>query len=156
MYTFKEQHKKGTAAEQLIDEFISDKFHYKITPVSLELQLLGADRIWYTPAGFRYLAEYKTDTYTNGNMFIEVIQNQRTNSIGWAYSSVANYLVYYLINMDRLYILDMQEFKRKFEGWIEDTPRKAARSKAGTAYGIPFPLETVVENMDNARVYHYE
>ena len=155
MRTFKEQLKVGTKYEHKIDKFIEREWGVIPEQVTMELQWLGIDRILQLENGGRSSIEYKSDLWDNGNMFIETVADDKRSIPGWAYTSIANYLIYYKVKCKKLYLFDMQEFKRGFPDWIKGLEEKEVKNAAGySAWGVPFSLQKVIDNLSFTSVWN--
>lgn len=147
-HEFYDKLEQGEEAEKVLDDVFSDGFT-KITKASKELQLLGIDRIMMCEeSGVRESVEYKTDfvAHKTNNVFIETVSSREDDVGGWALTSVAQYLAYYIPALSQIYIVRMTSIKRNQLDWIKDYPTKAVKNigKNGheyTAEGIVVPIE---------------
>ncbi len=138
-----EQLDRGEQAEALLDEHFSDRF--KITPAGRTEQRNGIDRIFEARAnGKRYAIEYKTD-WTAGrtrNAFIETISVDTMNVLGWAYTSQAEWLIYFVPAHKTIYIVRFSHLRQQLEGWIQAYgPEKAIPNDGYYTHGITVPLK---------------
>jgi len=96
-YTFDTQKARGDAGESFLDQvFAAD---YEVRPATRAEQRRGIDRIFtHRQTGRRLTVEYKTDYKAahTGNAFVETVSVDTAGKAGWAYSSAADYLIYYV------------------------------------------------------------
>ena len=150
-YSFDRQLAEGEGYEQEIDRYFSK--HYIIKTVTMQQQRMGIDRTWKNRnTGVEASMEYKADKTAaiTSNVFIETISVDEKNKPGWAYSSLAQWLVTYIPPMQEGYITEMTNIKRWLPEWIEKYPEKPIRNigRDGTPYttkGVPVPLSEFTE-----------
>lgn len=113
-YDFKTQLSIGEEHEADLDHFFS-KF-FTILPVPLSVQKLGIDRIFERKRHpkKRLSVEYKADIKAaeTGNAYIEVLSNSKNGKLGWAYTSIAQELVYYVPHYRRVGVISMLELRK--------------------------------------------
>jgi hypothetical protein len=137
---FSERLEIGERYENKIDSWAADKFGVGIKKVSLELQQLGIDRLWTKPDGGVVSVEYKADlkAHRTGNVFLELQSGK--DKPGWVFYSIAQLLIYYIPGSEKVYLADMQQFKRNVTDWTAGKRlRKVAGDYTGAA-GIPLPI----------------
>lgn len=133
----------GKFNEDRIDNWLKkNNPDIKIEIVGPVIQSLGIDRIITNPEGIRFSAEYKSDNRiaSTGNIFLELIRYKQTNTKGWAYTSIANY-IYILSPKDgKLFIIDAALMKCKLfdtsDGWLKTCKQVNNQTKvqSGTTY----------------------
>ena len=106
--------------------------------------------------GIRRSVEVKTDSYKSGNFFYETVSAVETNSLGCMYKSKAEYLVYYFINMNRLFIIEFKEFNDWMRKLIaEGNPKLRCKQFNNNRYdgvsqytsqGYTIPIQYVLDN----------
>lgn len=140
MYGFKEQLTKGQQSEAELDRFFSQ--WYAITPVSMELQRQGIDRIFTRKDnGHIFNIEYKTD-WTAGkthNAFVETVSVDATNKPGWAHSSRADYLIYYVPGDDLVYVIAFANLRARLHCW-QEYPIRSIPNNGYNTIGLLVPL----------------
>jgi two-component SAPR family response regulator len=141
MYKFNVQLKLGEKGEMFLDKFFSEE--YLIKPVSMGEQRKGIDRIFEHKRTGRVLkVEYKTDELASGtgNAFIETISVDSTNKPGWAYSSKADYLLYYVTGDELIYIITLNNLRKNLEKWEKKYRKAKAKNDGYYTHGILVPL----------------
>lgn len=140
MYAFKEQLAKGEKSENKLDHFFSQ--WYTIQPVGMDKQRQGIDRIFTNKeTGVISKIEYKTD-WTAGkthNAFVETISVDTANKPGWAHSSQADYLFYYVPGDELIYIITFAKLREQMHRW-HGFPTRAIPNNGYKTIGILVPL----------------
>jgi len=133
---------KGKVGEDDLDRFYG--IAHIIKEVSIELQNLGIDRVFIKmKSGFRFTVDYKTDykTFDTGNVFIETVSRTDINKLGWAFTSCAQYIFYYLPQERVNYIATMHDIRNKLLQWYKEYPTKPAYNEGYKSLGITVPLD---------------
>lgn len=142
MYDFKEQLVRGQTHECFLDEY-SGKW-FEIVEATRDQQRQGIDRI-YTAKATRIVTtvEYKADTTASrtGNAFVETVSVDTANKPGWAYSSRADWLLYYLPVDGLIYFFEFAKFRQHLPRWARDFPTRAIPNKGYKTHGLLVPLE---------------
>ncbi len=146
MYEMQTQLQQGEAAERQLDAHFADRF--EIVPASREQQRQGIDRIFTkreapNNLGRLYTIEYKTDWTAGrtGNAFIETVSVDTMNVPGWAYSSTAQWLVYWVPPHSQIYLIRFDTLRHQLDGWIEQHgPQKAIPNEGYYTLGVTVPL----------------
>lgn len=144
----------GEKFEKLLDNYFSK--YYTITEVSQEQQFAGIDRI-FKNSDRELKIEYKCDTVTitSGNLFIETFSNVESGRKGWAFTSQADWIFYYLIGMDKIVSMKPENIRTYLKEWISKYRLQSVLNKDSTrqyhSRGILIPLE-VFENSKDFRV----
>lgn len=141
-YEMTKQLRRGEAAERLLDQHFTDRF--SITPATRDQQREGIDRIFVArDTSKEYTVEYKTD-WTAGrtnNAFIETISVDTMDVPGWAYTSQADWLAYYVPDKQQVYLARFAELRTHLDEWIETYgPAKAIPNDGYYTWGVPVPL----------------
>lgn len=127
--------------EKELDEFFSQ--WYDIQPVDREMQRKGIDRIFTRhDNGYIFKIEYKTDwkaTKTQ-NAFVELISVDNTGKPGWAYSSQADYLLYYLPEDILVYVIAFENLRNCLPAWVDKYPVRTIRNVGYNTVGVLAPL----------------
>lgn len=143
-HSFQQSKKVGDAGEAALDRCFSKKFD--IEDVDLTQQKLGWDRVFvHKERGTRASVEYKTDTQSHktGNAFIEIWSNKESGKRGWAYTTTAQWLYYYVLGTQEVLIIDVAKFKLYLENWQIQFKVKTARNPNYTSEGMLVPLEVL-------------
>jgi hypothetical protein len=136
IHTFDKSFEEAKLYEAELDKYFG--VSYEIEEASRLQQSAGIDRIFiHRVTGAWYYVEYKTDhrTHETGNVFIETMSVDTADKPGWAYTSGAQVLVYFVPGYETAYRIDMMTIKRKLPQW--SAYRKAPawnRSRDGSLY----------------------
>lgn len=141
MYEFNRQLNKGAEGERQLDEAFS--LDYVIQKATAAEQRQGIDRIFVRRRdGLRLKVEYKTDflAHRTGNAFIETISVDTAGKSGWAYSSDADYLIYFVFEDLLVYFVPMTIVRERLPLWLRRYPKKVAQNDGYQTHGIIVPL----------------
>lgn len=109
--------------------------------------------------------EIKTDTYTSGNIYYETVSNNNYKVDGCMKKTECDWLAYYFIKFDKLYLLKMDKYKEVVEDLIKkDYPaikkhevknRDKTGTKIYTSIGYTIPLYLIEELLpaNSLRIY---
>lgn len=141
IYDFRTQLQEGQRAEILIDHLLEANF--RIERATREQQRQGIDRIlthWQTGQVWR--AEYKADlqAQSTGNAFVETISVDKELKLGWAITSEADLLFYYIPGDGLIYILKFEALRMNLPRWIRRYPFRTIRNRGYATHGILVPL----------------
>lgn len=155
-HSFQQSKVIGDLGEAQLAAHFSKKF--KIEDVNMELQKLGWDRIFtHRKTGARASVEFKTDTQASktGNIFIESWSNRESSKRGWAFTSTAQWLYYYLPDISTVYICELTRLKIAVPQWekkhkiVKPRNKKKATKKGPEEYyhseGILVPVNEFEE-----------
>lgn len=141
-YEFQKQLAEGMSGE----EYLDGKFAawYTITPATRGEQRQGIDR-WFIRKsdGERFSVEYKTDRTAGrtGNAFVETVSVDTAHRPGWAYTSKARYLVYYIPEPETTYILPMAHIRFHVDTWRKTYPERRIPNGSYQTVGVLVPLD---------------
>lgn len=141
MYNFHAQLVLGQQAEQALDQFFADKF--LIVEATLGEQRQGIDRFFKDRANGRISKiEYKSDWTASktGNAFVETISVDRTGKQGWAYTSQADLLIYYLPDDLLVYVISLVKLRECLPTWKHKYPQRKVFNGTYSTWGILVPL----------------
>ena len=149
VHNFQDSLKVGAIGEKLLDAHFISKFD--IEPVEMVDQRKGIDRVFtHKETGAVCTVEYKTDTKSasTGNVFVEIWSNKQSGKKGWAYTSQAQWLYFYMPGLDKVCIIEMTRLKMVLGKWAKKGSgfRKVGVSnKSGNSFytteGILVPIE---------------
>jgi hypothetical protein len=146
VHSFLKSKEVGAAVEKLLDAHFMNLF--TIEEVDLDTQKRGIDRIYTHPeSGAVATVEYKADTRSleTGNLFIEVWSNKQSKKKGWAYTSQAQWLYFYVVDYKEVCIIEMTKLKRLLKGWNQTYKKATACNRSSDGFynseGILVPLE---------------
>ena len=120
VHTFDKSFKAAKLYEAELDKHFGQRFN--ITPATRPQERMGIDRFFeHQSSGVRYSVEYKTDHQSpeTGNVFIETTSVDTARKKGWAYTSLAQVLVYFIPAYEYAMRADMTVIKRLLPEWKE-------------------------------------
>ncbi|MCC6904200.1 MAG: hypothetical protein IT326_00050 [Anaerolineae bacterium] len=140
-YDFDEQHEIGKRAEAFLDSIFMARGHL-IQPATRGQQRLGIDRVFLRD-GKVALVEYKTDNlaHRTGHVFVETISVDSEGRAGWAYTSTADFIVYYVPGNSIAYVIPVAVLREAVSDWAKRYPERSARNDSYATHGILVPLE---------------
>lgn len=143
-YDLQNQLELSRLRDSEIDKHFSDSWH--IQKVGRDFERAGIDRIWtHKTSGRRWTVEYKHDTlaHKTGNVFVEV-ESVEGSARGWAYTSCARVVVYYVVGGEYAFVTRMDEIERKLPWWEATFPKKHAttlnKGRSYKTHGVLVPL----------------
>lgn len=144
VHKFDDKLAEGVRAEAELDAFFRGRFGFEITPATRAEQRLGIDRHFFQPStGGGAKVDYKTDfrAHETGNAFIETVSVDTAGKPGWAISSHADWIIYYIPALYRVYVLELATIRRWLNLWGEIFQTRVAHNQAYGTHGILVPLE---------------
>ena len=117
VHNFHESLKVGDKGELIIMNFLEESPNVNaVIDVSgiPDYQEVDVDAIVKMKTGKEFSIEIKTDTYTSGNIYYETISAIETGSQGCFLKTEADYIFYYFLNMEVLYILEVDRYQQWF------------------------------------------
>ena len=141
VYYFEEQLEKGEQYEHILDTFFSSQ--YDIEEATFEQQRLGIDRLFTSKKrSVRASVEYKTDfvAQRTGNVFIET-ENDEVEYTGWASSSTAQILVYFIPEMNIIFMADMLKIKLDIDFLCVKYGIRTVKNETYNMLGTPIPID---------------
>lgn len=116
-YSFRPSLERGERAEEWLDGYFARRF----VVTNPQRQRDGIDRL-FTPRDGRapFTVEYKTDwtAVRTHNVFVETVSVDREGIPGWAITSLADRLVYYLPEPESLiYVIGFEQLRAALPGW---------------------------------------
>jgi hypothetical protein len=142
MYRFRQQLSLGAQGEAVLDAYFGER--WDITPASPSEQRHGIDRWFVSRANpsRRVAVEYKTD-HTAGrthNAFIETVSVDTAGKLGWAYTSAAQMLLYYVPEDERVFVIPLTGLRRALSRWLDRYPKRYIPNEGYHTHGILVPL----------------
>jgi hypothetical protein len=141
-YNFDDQLAHGERGEALLDRFFSRWFG--IEPATPEEQRRGIDRHFHHLTSHNaFTVEYKTDhTATRtGNAFIETVSVDTAQKAGWAFTSQADRLLYYVPGNGVVYVLKMATVRAQLPVWQRAYEVREVPNNGYHTHGLLVPLE---------------
>lgn len=157
VHVFKDSLKVGDFGEKIVYQYLKNSPAVEsILDVSDSkmYQELEVDLITKMKNGDEHKIEIKTDTYTSGNIYYETVSAEEVGSVGGFEKTVCDFMFYYFVNMNTLYILNMDKyrewFRSKEEEFIEKGYQKSPVNRRwnGSTYtsiGYAFPISLLEE-----------
>lgn len=117
-------------------------------------QNVDVDAIVKMKNGSELKIEVKTDTYTSGNIYYETISALETGSQGCFLKTEADYIFYYYINQEVLYILEVDSYQKWFneredffkeKGYQKQVKNSRWDGSEYTSIGYAYPV-SILEN----------
>ena len=148
-YDMDTQLSQSRVRDSEIDKHFADS--WEIQPVGRLFEKVGIDRIWtHRQSGRRWTVEYKHDTlaHKTGNVFVETVSVDSAEKMGWAYTSGAQILVYYVVEGEYAFVVRMPEIERRLDYWQSFYQHKAATTvdkaanRSYKTWGVLVPLLT--------------
>lgn len=143
-YDFQTQLRQGQQGEDDLDQFFADR--YAIDQASYDQQRQGIDRIFTDLATLLPITvEYKSDRTASrtGNAFVETVsvENDQGSKGGWALSSQAEFLLYYLPDDRLVYVLRMARLRGRLERWGQRCRTRRIPNEGYCSVGLLVPLD---------------
>ena len=153
-YDIADQLPEAEKHENYLDEFFRKKWKVEIESVDRAGQRYGIDRIWKWQSGARMTVEYKADNTADrtNNVFIETVSVDKDNKPGWAFTSLAQYLLYYIPPRKIAYFLSMTAIKKNVVWWKTQYKELPIQNKNYITYGLPVPIEELIEKCSAVKV----
>jgi hypothetical protein len=113
---------------------------YVIRPATVREQWRGIDRIATGADGLPISLDYKCDERASdtGNLFIETISNTRSGRPGWALTSQAAWLIYF-VTPHTVFMFLMAELRACLPTWRRRFPEREARNEHYVTRGLCVP-----------------
>lgn len=141
-YDFDTQLRRGQNGEAELDAWFGRTF--VIRPATREEQRQGIDR-WFTDrrSGERLSVEYKTDWTASrtGNVFVETVSVDTAGKPGWAVSSRAEWLVYFLPDDGLAYVIPFADLRRALPRFERDYPTRRIANRGYHTVGLLVPQD---------------
>lgn len=137
----------GEQMEKKLDSYFQQWFD--IATVTLDLQKLGVDRIFTKKVtGERFSVEYKSDRMAGktGNAFIETVsvrKDRKIEKLGWAHTSIAQRILYYVPETQLVYILDTVQVRDLLVEWQKKYRSMTADNGDYEGEGVLVPMDEI-------------
>lgn len=154
VYDFQTQRRIGEWGECILDRLLSPMFYLEKAPLHLQRQ--GIDRI-ATPLypGRVLYFEYKTDfkAHLTGNAFIEITSADAGYvAQGWAITSKADLLFYFLVGDGRMFIVYVAKVKERLPQWSTQYAIGKAKNLTYFTHGLLVPLDELAQVSEFAQL----
>lgn len=140
VYDFERQRELGAIGESIIRGVFAQQFNIQRS-VALE-QRQGID-FWFSYGAFDLAVEVKTDftaAHTR-NAFIEVTSVDVDGKPGWAHTSRADFLLYYVPPDRVVYVVAMREIRHRLPAWRKKYESRRVQNDGYQTEGILVPLD---------------
>lgn len=111
-------------------------------------QRQGIDRIFNARSQpeLAWAIEYKSDLIAERTKraFIETVSVDRRECRGWAYTSKADILIYYLPQREWAFIIPFFALRKRLPTWEVSCQTGAAQNDGYQTYGLLVPLEELI------------
>jgi hypothetical protein len=141
VYHFDEQNLRGGKGESFLDSFFAERGHY-IQKATRGQQRVGIDRVFLKDGGALQV-EYKTDllAHRTGKAFVETISSDSSGKQGWAYTSRADVIVYFIPGLSVIFVVPPARLREQLERWQQAYPTRSAPNQDYATHGILVPIE---------------
>lgn len=132
---------EGEKHESDLDVYFSH--YYTIVLASRAAQRNGIDRHFTCKASGAHMSiEYKADSRaaTTGNAFIETVSVSTNGALGWAYTSLAQWLLYYIPPNKTIYVVPMASVKYMLPAWVRQYGTGYAPNRTYQTEGLKVSL----------------
>lgn len=144
IHNFAASKARGEEVEAQLDAYLEPT--YIIRKASEAEQRRGIDR-WLThrETGDTLSIDYKADHLAarTGNAFIETVSVDSAGKGGWALTSQADLIFYYLPQRSTLYVLSMAEISRALPQWADLYRQVHAQNEGYQSAGVLVPLKEI-------------
>jgi len=143
VHGFKEKLEEGEKFEAILDSYFET--WYDIA-AQKELQKLGIDRIFTSKSSQeRYSVEYKSDSRAakTENFFIETVSVDVAGKAGWALTSCAQLICFFIPPKNQVVIVEGYLIKKMLTQWKASYPTKKALNPGYASRGILVPVKEV-------------
>lgn len=141
-YDFITQLKRGHEGEAFLDALFGEEF---LIVEPRGAQRSGYDRLFQPRDHSRasFTVEYKTDQTAarTNNAFVETVSVDSAGKIGWALTSQADYLAYYIPDpLALVYMVPFGDLRARLERWQSEYPMRSVRNDGYLTKGLLVPL----------------
>src|SRR6266849_8385777 len=140
-YAFWQQLARGATGEAFLDWFFSPA---NIISEPIGAQQDGYDRLYEPRDGSpSFTAEYKTDRVAarTNNAFVETVSVDRDAKRGWAYTSQAAYLSYFIPRpLSLVYVMPLSSLRAQLSRWERVYREQSVRNVGYLTKGRIVPL----------------
>jgi hypothetical protein len=139
-FTFDGQLGAGKDGEARLDRYFERWYIVLNVPLVAE-RLFGIDRVFIRrDNGQLRTFEYKTDSHTTGNVFIETVSVDTNGAPGWAFKTRANAVVYYLTALGVAYAIHPDKIRAALPVWQQRYREISIPNKGYHTRGIAVPF----------------
>lgn len=143
-YNFNAQVKQGKKGEALLDEYYSE--WCEITRANGDQERKGIDRFYVTYASGRHWSiQYKTDfmSQRTGNMFVETVSVDTTDTPGWAYTCTAKALIWLRYYEGEMLVIQPEALRHYLPEWKQKYRIVPVQNEDYRTIGVLVPLGVI-------------
>ena len=146
VYSFNKQKAYGSGGEDFLDAFFEQRGNY-VQRATRWQQRQGNDRIFARESRLARV-EYKTDfvAHRSRRVFIETISIDSGGKAGWAYTSQADLLVYFVPGARVIYVMPLEKLRAQLDLWMQLYQVGQAQNEEYATHGVLVPLEEFERN----------
>jgi hypothetical protein len=145
-YRFGKQYRVGAIGAQMLDGYFQKL--YRLLPATMQEEENGIDRVGFREDGTQVFLEYKTDVKADysGRAFIEVVAyaHDLGQRPGWAYTTQADIIVYFLPFSNRLFLLRSRRLRSRMALYEAQYERVQVANAGWKTTGLLVPLEVLL------------
>jgi len=142
MHKWRERLSQGFWGERVLDHYYEQKFSVNGDPM---YQMYGFDRVFEDTSGLQFSVEYKTDfrTAESGNIFFETLSvvTEKKSERGWAYTSKAQLLKYFVPQTGKIYTFRMTDVKEWISRWQRTYHVMEVLNEGYRSFGVVVPIK---------------
>lgn len=116
--------------------------HYSFRPATMAEQWRGIDRVAVDDSGREAGIDYKCDTQAGrtNNVFIETVSNDQSGRPGWAETSEAEW-IFYFVTPGLVLAFRTVRLREALRSWQRRYPTRGARNGRYTTMGVCVPIQ---------------
>lgn len=171
IYEFNESLNVGELGEDIIEEYLNKLGNVKkIVSVKniKKYQEKDIDFLVYLSNGKKVTIEVKSDSYKSGNLYYETKSCIEFNTLGCLEKTKADYIFYYFLNLNVLYIFKTNKFRswvhKEIKAYdlnpkVSKIQKKEVYNKAYnktdlyTSQGYTIPLNYIESELKDTKIY---
>lgn len=147
MFKFGRQKSIGDKGENKIYHFLHDH-DLDVEKISYDQNNHHNGDLLIKKNAKKYIIEVKTDLYVNSrNFFLETNSNYESGTLGCIEASKSDFIFYYFINEEKLYIFKTSNLKK----WLTRNKavfiNKNVKNKGYTTRGIPVDKQIIIDEV---------
>lgn len=157
IHHFKDKLAEGQTIEARLDRYFEK--NYEVLHATPAGQRAGIDRYFCDrDTGARASVDYKADfrAVQTGNAFIEMVSVDTNGKPGWAVASQAMWVLYFLPQTGKLYVLRMETLREKIPLWSTWYRVADAQNDSYKTSGLLVPLTELDDIASKILIIHEE
>ena len=171
IYEFKKSLDVGELGENIIEKYLNNLKNVKRIESVKEMKKYQEDDIdflVYLNGGKKVSIEVKCDSYKSGNLYYETKSCVEFNTLGCLEKTKADYIFYYFLNLNTLYIFKTEQFRSWVRKEIDKCNKNPKLSKIRkkevlnrafnkkdlyTSQGYTIPLLHIENELKDTKIY---